>query len=83
MAATRAVFSSFTPMVGFRLIYLFSRDILPLQTQKYILPLHILKITENICNMKWQLLKSERLIGLLLNHGKPLHNACFIQIHYA
>jgi len=83
MAAIWAVFSSFTSMVGCPIIYLFSRDILPLQIQKYILPLHILKITENTCNMKWQPLKTERLIRSLLNHEKSLHNACSIHIHYA
>ena len=74
MPAIWAVFASFTPMVGCPLIYLFSRDIVPL---------HSLKITENMCNMTWQTLKSERWIWSLLNHGKPLHNACSIKIHYA
>jgi hypothetical protein len=68
---------------GCPLIYLFSRDTLPLQIQKYILPLYILKITKNMCNMKWQPLKPERFILSLLNHGKPLHNACSIHIPYA
>jgi hypothetical protein len=55
----------------------------PLTNSKTYSPLTYSKNYKKICaNMKWQLLKSERLIWSLLNHEKSLHNACSIHIHY-